>query len=200
MPAIGAEAVDAANVLARVCAALLRGERDVASGIARAEYPSTRLANAGRAYTELQSMRIFLRDRFTDRYSGARLIFPGTLRLLSKVMPEEFPAHPNWKMSESHIAYWELFPSIDHVVPVARGGADDESNWVTTSMLRNSAKSNWTLAELGWSLRPVAEGNDWDGLTGWADAFLDTHPEYGADKYIARWRTAARVAREERSR
>ena len=40
--------------------------------------------------------------------------------------------------------------TIDHVIPVARGGADDESNVVTTSMLRNSAKSNWLLDEVGW--------------------------------------------------
>jgi hypothetical protein len=194
------DATERSDVVARVCDALLRGDGDGARGIARAEYPFVALKNAGRAYTEVQSMRIFLRDGFVDRYTGARLVFPGTLRLLTKVMPQEFPAHPNWKMSESHIVYWELFPSIDHVVPVARGGADDESNWVTTSMLRNSAKSQWTLEELGWSLLPASTDCTWDGLTRWADDFLRQHPKYKADKYIARWHTAARVALEERNR
>ncbi|HUT99737.1 MAG TPA: HNH endonuclease [bacterium] len=185
-----------ADVVARVCGALLREDCDAARAIAVAEYPFIRHANTGRKYTELQSMRVFLRDRFTDRYSGARLVFPATLRLLSKVMPEEFPAHPNWKMSDCHIVYWELFPTIDHVVPVARGGSDDEPNWVTTSMLRNAAKSNWTLGELGWSLRSVDPDDAWDGLVCWCLDYLAAHPEHLSDKYIARWHRAALTALE----
>lgn len=180
-----------ADVLSRVCRALLADDREAARSIATAEYPFVRKQNAGRAYTERQMMRIFRRDGFLDRYSGARLVFPGTLRLLSTVMPDEFPAHPNWKMSESHIAYWELFPTVDHVVPVARGGADDESNWVTTSMLRNGAKSNWTLEELGWPLLRAYPTDDWDGLVGFCQDYLTAHPEHLANDYIRRWHRAA---------
>ena len=86
-------------------------------------------------------------------------------------MPQEFPAHPNWKMSASHVMYWELCATIDHLVPVSRGGADDKSNYVTTSVLRNSAKAHWTLEELGWTLHPPGLMGSWDGLMGW---FLDT--------------------------
>jgi hypothetical protein len=39
---------------------------------------------------------------------------------------------------------WEMGAIVDHLVPVGRGGADDESNRITTSMARNSAKSNWS--------------------------------------------------------
>ena len=185
-----------AEVVARICGALLRDDRDSARAVAAAEYPFVRHTKAGRSYTELQSMRVFLRDRFTDRYSGARLVFPATLRLLTKVMPEEFPAHPNWKMSECHIASWELFPTIDHVVPVARGGVDDETNWVTTSMLRNAAKAHWTLEELGWSLREADSTDAWDGLVRWCLDYLTARPEHLADKYIARWQRAAMAALE----
>jgi hypothetical protein len=180
-----------ADILARVCDALLGDDRASARAIANAEYPFVARTKAGRAYTERQSMRVFIRDGFIDRYSRARLVFPGTLRLLSKLMPDEFPAHPNWKMSDSHIAYWELFPTIDHVVPVARGGADDESNWATTSMLRNSAKANWMLDELGWCLQPIDPENAWDGLVGFCRCYLAAHPEYLADKCIACWHRAA---------
>lgn len=139
--------------------------------------------------------RVFLRDGFLDRYCGARLVFPGTLRLLSQLLPVEFPAHKNWKMSESHPAFWELFPTIDHVVPVARGGLDDASNWVTTSMLRNSAKAHWTLEELGWRLHAPAPSEQWDGLTGWFLERTETHPELLASPYLRRWRGAALRAR-----
>lgn len=141
-----------ADVLARACAALDVAEMDVGKEILRTEYPFIAVAKTSRRYTERQCLRVFYRDGFTDRYSGTRLVHPGALRVLSVVFPDEFPAHPNWEMKRSHFAFWELFPSIDHVVPVARGGADDETNWVTTSMLRNSAKSHWTLEELGRTL------------------------------------------------
>ena len=55
-------------------------------------------------------------------------------------------------MSEGHMAYWELFPTIDHILPVARGGLDSEENLVCCSMLTNSIKSNWTLEQLQWQL------------------------------------------------
>jgi len=106
-------------------------------------------------------------------------------------MPEDFPAHPNWKMSVSHIVYWELFPTIDHVYPVARGGPDDESNWVTTSMLRNSAKSNWLLEELGWTLLQLPLVNAWDGLTTWLVRYLELHQAHLDDRYIRKWHRAA---------
>lgn len=179
------------HIIQEVCQALLAGDTDRAAVIARSEYPFAGRASAGRAYTELASTRIFIRDGFLDRYSGERLVFPAVLRLLSRLLPAEFPAHANWKMSESHIVYWELFPTIDHVVPIARGGVDDETNWVCTSMLRNSAKSNWTLEELGWTLLPPGDFNEWDGLTGWFLKYVEHGPEQLQDKYIKRWHAAA---------
>jgi hypothetical protein len=43
------------------------------------------------------------------------------------------------------MVYWELFPTLDHVVQVARGGQDEDKDWIKTSMVLNSAKSNWTI-------------------------------------------------------
>ena len=140
---------DRAETIAKVCAALTAHERDEASAIAGSEYPFVPIPPSRRSYTPYQCMAVFLRDGFIDRYSGDRLVCPGALRTLSVVMPEEFPAHPNWHMAKSHLVYWELFPTIDHLVPVARGGADSEDNWITTSMLKNQAKGHWTLDELG---------------------------------------------------
>ena len=174
-----------------VCQALARGDRARASSLAKDRYPFTPTAKAGRRYSELQMTQVFWRDGFVDRYSGARLIFPGTLRLLSMLMPEEFPAHANWKMSESHNMYYELFPTIDHVVPVARGGLDDATNWVTTSMLRNSAKGNWTLEELGWALHPPHGCAEWDGLMRWFVTHTEQYSSAAKAGYLKRWRAAA---------
>ena len=94
-------------------------------------------------------------------------------------------------MTETHTAFWELFPTVDHVMPIARGGADDDTNWVTTSMLCNSAKSNWTLEELGWHLVPPGDFERWDGLLRWFVAFLRQDKSHLTDRYIRTWHRAA---------
>lgn len=180
-----------AQTIKAVCDSLLTGDAAAAAATARSGYPFALPQSTGRGYTESMCTAIFVRDGFIDRYSGTQLVFPGTLRLLSLLLPSEFPFHPNWKMTETHMAYWELFPTVDHVVPVARGGADNDSNWVTTSMLRNSAKSNWTLEELGWQLVPPGEFKRWDGLLTWFISFLTREPSHLADAYIRRWHRAA---------
>jgi 5-methylcytosine-specific restriction endonuclease McrA len=179
------------RTIQKVCEALLADDRSGASQISRREYPFVIQPLSKRKYNEVESTRIFIRDGFIDRYSGDRLVFPGVLRLLSRLMPEVFPFHPNWKMSECHIAYWELSPTIDHIVPVARGGADDETNWVTTSMMRNSAKSNWTLEELGWQLHPPGDFEQWDGMTRWFLEYLRRDPSHLSENHIKRWYNAA---------
>ena len=183
-----------ADVISDVFASIIAGDIQNAAQLARSEYPFDPYQAKTRKYTEYQSMKVFLRDGFTDRYSGERLIFPGLLRLLSVVLPGEFPAHKNWKMSESHIVYWELFPTIDHIIPVARGGEDVEGNWVTTSMLRNQSKGHWLLEELGWALNEPVTHGEWDGLTGLTLKYLDEHPEYLSVQYIYRWCRSAKRA------
>ncbi len=180
-----------------MCEALDRGNSSEATEIARREYPFSPHQKQARRYTEFQAMQIFLRDGFVDRYTGSRLVFPPVLRLLGQLLPNEFPAHPNWKMSESHIVYWELFPTIDHVVPVARGGEDKAENWVCTSMRCNQAKLNWTLEELGWTLHPRGTTSEWDGLTAWFLRYAERNTAALETPYSKRWHSAAiRVRRD----
>ena len=134
-------------------------------------------------------MAVFARDCFTDRYSGERLLNPGLLRAVSRLCPEAFPFQTNWRMDACHPAIWRLTPTIDHLVPVARGGPDTFDNWVTTNMIHNSAKANWTLAELGWSLRPAGDP-DWDGLSRQFLKICAAHEALLQDAYIRDWRHA----------
>jgi len=144
-------------------------------------------------------MGVFLRDGFIDRYTGNRLVNPGVLRLLHVVLGDDFPAHPNGKLSETHIAFWELFPTVDHRVPVSRSGPDDESNWVTASMLSNQAKGHWTIEELGWKLHSAGAVEEWDGLSRWLVEYLAENRTVleAAEShrgYIGRWLTATEAA------
>lgn len=182
------------GVLAEVCAALTSNQLAAATKILRERYPFIPVASGGRSYTFRQMLAVFTRDGFIDRYSGVRLILPAVLRLISIRLPEQFPFHNNWKMDACHIGYWELCPTIDHVVPVARGGVDDQSNWITTSMVKNAAKANFTLDELGWALHPAGNPKEWDGLTGWFVEQAKADPSILSDGYFQRWFAAATSA------
>src|SRR2546423_983591 len=94
---------DKTLIVKRVCAALAAGDTLKASEIARTDYPFAAQTTGKRSFSALAATSVFQRDGFIDRYSGTQLVFPGVLRLLSRLLPTEFPAHPNWKMSESHI-------------------------------------------------------------------------------------------------
>jgi hypothetical protein len=177
-----------AEAIKTICEALSSHGASGASEIARREYPFVPTPPAvTRKYSEKQSLRIYVRDGFIDRYSGSLLVFPPVLRVLTALLPDEFPFHRNWKMQETHQAYWDLFPTLDHIVPIARSGGDDEDNLVSTSMLRNSAKANSTLEELGWSLHPPGDITQWDGMLAWCVKFIENDATLLNDNYIARW-------------
>lgn len=181
------------DTLARVCSLLDAGAVAGASSLLRRDYPFVAPPAPERKFGESEALRVFVRDGFRDRYSGDRLVFPGTLRVLSLRLPEDFPYHPNWRMTDTHFAFWELSPTVDHLVPVARGGADAEANWVTTSMVRNQAKANWTLEELGWTLKPPGQLCEWDGLMGWFLGFAARQPDVLESAALRRWHRAARA-------
>lgn len=183
------------DVLAAACSALVAGSDSEARRLIQDEYPFAPVATTKRLYGPSESTRVWLRDGFIDRYSGARLVFPPALRLLSEIMPEEFPFHPNWKTDSTHSSYWELAASIDHLVPVTRGGSDAGDNWVTTTMARNSAKGNWSLEELGWSLRPPGDFSEWDGLFSWFLAYPIGRTDILSHQYFRLWHRIASACR-----
>ena len=76
----------------------------------RERYPFVPVEIIVRRFSVSKSMDLFMRDGFIDRYKGNRLINPGVLRLLHVVLGDDFPAHPNWKVAETHFAFWEYVP------------------------------------------------------------------------------------------
>ncbi len=175
------------EVLESVAQKVLNGQMENAKKLLRTEYPFQKINPVGRHYTDKQKMEQFRRDGFIDRYSGQKLLNPGLLRVLSFYFPNEFPYHPHWKMEECHNAYWEFVPTVDHIVPIALGGADSEENWATTSMLHNAIKSNWTLEHLHWKLHDAGEYKEWDGLTELFVELVVCNLELLTDSYIKKW-------------
>lgn len=175
------------NAIETAAYELLNKRIPAAKDIIKTDYPFNRLASTERKYTDKQKMAQFIRDGFIDRYSGQKLLNPGILKVLSYYMPDEFPYHAHWKMEECHNAYWEFVPTLDHIYPVALGGADDETNWATTSMLHNSIKNNWTLEQLQWKLYEAGSFEEWDGLTGLFIELVEKDLELLSDSYIKKW-------------
>ena len=186
--------MERADILAAVCELISKGRIDEAKASLLANYASASASTPRKPWPMKRLVRVFMRDGFTDRYSGDRLVFPGSLRALAILLSDAFPYHLNWKQSATHPAFYELYPTIDHVIPVARGGADDETNVVTTSMLRNSAKGNWLLEELRWPVDRAPVVPVWDGLLGWFLSVSIAHDDLRNDAAIQRWRQAALLA------
>lgn len=179
--------MDKVVVLGKAAQVILDGNVECAKEIIKTEYPLKNLDSVARHYTDKQKWEQFKRDGFIDRYSGQKLLNPGLLKTMSFYMPDTFPYHVHWKMEECHNAYWELVPTLDHIYPVALGGADSEENWATTSMLHNSIKSNWTLGQLQWDLYDAGDYKKWDGLTELFLKLVEMNPSLLDDTYIKKW-------------
>jgi hypothetical protein len=146
--------MDKCEILQNISNLILESRTEDAREIIQSEYPHKHIELEKRSYTLKEKMEQFLRDGFIDRYTGKRLVNPGLLKVITYYFPEEFPYDPHWKMTKTHMAYWDLIPTVDHIFPIAQGGVDNPSNWATTSMKNNSIKSNYSLEEINWELYP----------------------------------------------
>ena len=182
--------MDKALLIKNICGLLLDDKKQDCVDFANENYPFMDNLTQKRQYSKYQMCKIFLRDGFIDRYSGNKLLFPGLIKILTIEFPDIFKYQKNWKRSETHIIYWDLFPTIDHYIPVTRHGEDNETNWITTSMIRNSAKASWTTEELGWELFEKGKLEDWDGLVHYFIDLTTKNPEYEKDNYINQWKKA----------
>lgn len=180
--------MDKALLVKNICELLLEEKMQDSIDFANENYPFVDNKAQKRQYSNYQMCKVFLRDGFIDRYSGDKLLFPGLIKILTIEFPDIFKYHRNWKMSDTHMIYWDLCPTVDHLIPIARGGKDNYSNWITTSMIRNSAKSNWTLEEIGWKLFDKGQLNDWDGLVQYFLELTKKNPDYEQDKYVYSWK------------
>ncbi|MBQ8292455.1 MAG: HNH endonuclease [Bacilli bacterium] len=179
--------MDKSQIINNVSKLLNENRFEEAKMLIQSEYPHEHIEIEKRSYTLKQKMTQFLKDGFIDRYTGQRLVNPGMLKVITYYCPKEFPYDPHWKMTKTHIAYWNLIPTIDHIFPIALGGIDDSSNWVTTSMKNNSIKNNYSLEEINWHLHESGNLDDWDGLTKLFIEIVEKNNDLLKDSYIKSW-------------
>lgn len=178
-----------ADVLAKIAMAVTSGEDNKARSILVKEYPLIPPHETERrACSQRQALDVFVRDGFIDRYTGHKLVYPSVLYALADRFPDEFPLGGGRK--KSHPAHWDLFPTIDHLVPVAKGGEDTPSNWITTSMTTNMAKSDTPLEVLGWKVHTPGALDEWDGLCSWYAGYIQQNPDAGSIRLNKGWHDA----------
>ncbi len=183
---------DPIKTIQYACQLLSEGKNDKAALLIASDYPFEPKSNAGRKYSISEQTQIYVRDGFIDRYTGKRLIYTPALRLLSYFFPKEFPYHLNWKATACHTAYWDLTPTLDHIIPVSQGGASSKENLVTCSMLTNSKKSNWSMGQVGFSLVPRGNLAEWDGMVSWFMQQIANTPGLDQESGLRKWYIAAK--------
>jgi len=184
--------MEKARIIEKASELLLSRSKKDAIDIINNEYKFEYKKAEKRAYKEKEKFNIFMRDGFIDRYTGDKLLNPGILKAFSTYFPDEFPYHSHWKMDQTHVAYWELIPTLDHIIPIARGGKDEEDNWITTSMLHNDIKSNWSLEQIGWDIKECGDLSEWDGLTKIFIDIVERDANLLNDNYIKKWYTISK--------
>jgi 5-methylcytosine-specific restriction endonuclease McrA len=117
-----------------------------------------------RSIPPAREVEVFRRDAWTCRYCGQPTVFLPVMAFLGHLFPDQFPYDPHWKAGVTHPAVSACGASVDHVVPVTRGGTDDLDNLVTACWPCNARKGDFTLQEFGREPRPPA-ATDWDGLS-----------------------------------
>ena len=184
--------MDKITTIVEAASLLLNDDTKSAETVIKKGYPFVPVKKDGRNYTTKQMVEQFYRDGFIDRYSGEKLLNPGMLRVMSEMMPDVFPFQAHWKTDECHMAYWDYQPTVDHIYPIALGGKDESENWASTSMVNNSAKSNFTLEQLHWTLKPAGDIKDWDGLSAQFVAVVEKNEDLLKVNKIKDWYIAAK--------
>ena len=107
----------------------------------------------------------FQRDHFTCRYKHCqrKTIYIPVLRELSRIFPDIFAYHKNWKFEKSHIIYWIYSTSLEHKISFPYGGNSKTDNLITACYLCNDTKNHYPFEALGWEINePII--SEWDGL------------------------------------
>jgi hypothetical protein len=139
--------MEKAFLIKMICELLLNDKKQDCIDFAEENYPFIGSKPQKRQYSKYQMCKVFLRDGFIDRYSGDKLLFPGLIKILTVEFPDIFKYHKNWKISDTHMIYWDLCPTIDHLIQLdynfydsqfSKVELDSRRTWVENSGKRKT--------------------------------------------------------------
>lgn len=110
-----------------------------------------------------RALAVFRRDHWSCCYCGRLLIHAKVLELVGVLAGDAFAwVSHHLPMDRTHAAIERLYPNVEHVLPLARGGENDPANLRAACTPCNEWKGDCTLEEAGVPLVERSEG--WDGL------------------------------------
>ncbi len=113
-------------------------------------------------------LKILNRDNWTCRYCDDSVFFSPTLKLLNELSPNHGYYHPNGKTDKMLSLFQWRWASVDHIVPVTKGGTNEEANLVTACWRCNlnlNDKSTDKGKPQPNQLNKSAIEVNWDGLS-----------------------------------
>lgn len=114
--------------------------------------------------TSAEKQALHVRDGYHCRFCGIPVIRAEIRKLLRKYYPSAL-LWSNMNKAQ-HPAFQAMWAQYDHVLPHARGGANDFENIIITCAPCNFARMNYTLEEVGLAdprnREPIR--SSWDGL------------------------------------
>ena len=118
--------------------------------------------------------QVFCRDKWHCRYCNDAVFFSPILKVLESISPGHGYYHPNGKSDEMLTLFANKFASIDHIIPVTRGGENSIENYVTSCWECNLMYGNKTHKKGKPLPNPInSSGTKWDGLSSLYPKLLD---------------------------
>jgi len=112
---------------------------------------------------------VFASDGWRCRWCSTPVIARRALRRMHLVFPVAFPRDATDR--GRHGLILAASASLDHVLPLSRGGTNDRENLVTACWPCQFARNDWKLEELGLAdpRERAPRPDDWDGVAWFCD-------------------------------
>ena len=118
--------------------------------------------------------KVFCRDYWHCRYCSDSVFFSPILKILESISPGHGYYHPNGKSDGMIPLFANKFASVDHIIPVTRGGENSIENYVTSCWECNLMYGNKTHKKGKPLPNPInSSGTKWDGLSSLYPKLLD---------------------------
>lgn len=118
--------------------------------------------------SEKDKFIVFRKNKYQCSYTGIKLITHPIIELLSYILPNEFPYNnpPNGSDKDeknTHLLVWALWPSVDHIIPVSKGGLNMLDNYTIANSKVNMFKAKFHHEEIGLEMKKHQD-SEWNGL------------------------------------
>jgi len=118
-------------------------------------------------------LEVWNRDYWTCRYCGEPVFFAPALKVLNRINPNHGYYHRNGKSGAILPLFQWRWASVDHILPVTKGGENELDNYVTACWECNLKWNDRTEGKPEPNhCNETAKNIGWDGLYGVYGFFL----------------------------